>query len=770
MPKEIKEACKAEMWCQTKMTDFWKMRQNLGEPKTSAGFDEIDEDEIFSNYWSKEHPTVLYDFGSDSDNERQKDLQSDADIQGIQDSGSTRGRDIVTLQMSDSVKQTYSRGATMIQKMGYVGIGPIGASGEGIWNPIPVPELPKRGCKPVIGLSENEDDSSGKGKKHYASTSEGHPKTLFVKSSNPVVVDPTGTGTGIGTGTGTGTSLDEPCAKKQKVMTITPPPMSAVTSPIYAPVASVQNPENSPKTPGFGMGHLQSVGNPQNTIVGGVSLTGVGGAQKDTTDNSPLKHSILSANPDFCLNEFASKFQQTSERNRQIMKTLKSDAVAECQGSTNRIYPTYDPNSEMMNFMAVMPLGRDNNPPQNVINPNDIQVTSLQMDLSKVKNIDKINISKESNKMVYSTLLKAERENKRLTKKIEKLQADLDNVKAKEKATDNRFKDLQNRIKKSSPTEAIVQQEKMNEQVQKLTKELDECQKRLQDEQASSAQLFKSVESSAQVNNKLKTNLDYAVKGNNILKTELENEKKQSLSRANMIFNLQKELANEKKKEESSAKTINNLNKQLDNMKQKEESTAKSISNLEKELENVKKTESSATASTNIIHQMRRELENAKKREESAAKKIFDLRKELENTKKEESTDSTQRLHDLKKELDNAKKNEESTAKTIHDLKRELGDEKKKEVTAAKTIQDLKKKLEDERKRATNLQGKVEEIHKKSEKEMSQMKKKMENVMAENRATSSEDHHVKDTIINSVKLIKQENWDKIMKNTDSLSE
>ena len=100
------------------------------------------------------------------------------------------------------------------------------------------------------------------------------------------------------------------------------------------------------------------------------------------------------------------------------MKTLKSDAIVECQESTNIIFPTYDPNNEMVNFMAIMPLGRDNNPPKNVINRNDVQVTSLQMDLSKVKNIDKINISKESNKMVYSTLLKAERQNKRLTKKI----------------------------------------------------------------------------------------------------------------------------------------------------------------------------------------------------------------------------------------------------------------------------------------------------------------------------------------------------------------
>jgi hypothetical protein len=94
--------------------------------------------------------------------------------------------------MSDSVKQTYSRGETMIQKMSYAGIGPIGASGEGIWNLVPVPDPPKRGCKPIIGLSENEDDSSRKGKKYYASTFEGHPKTLFIKSSNPIVVDPTG--------------------------------------------------------------------------------------------------------------------------------------------------------------------------------------------------------------------------------------------------------------------------------------------------------------------------------------------------------------------------------------------------------------------------------------------------------------------------------------------------------------------------------------------------------------------------------------------------
>ena len=67
MPKEIKEACRSELWTQTKMNDFWEMRLNLGEPKTSTPFEEIKEDELFSNYWNKEHPCVAYQLGTSSD-------------------------------------------------------------------------------------------------------------------------------------------------------------------------------------------------------------------------------------------------------------------------------------------------------------------------------------------------------------------------------------------------------------------------------------------------------------------------------------------------------------------------------------------------------------------------------------------------------------------------------------------------------------------------------------------------------------------------------
>ena len=138
--------------------------------------------------------------------------------------------------MSDSTKQNYSKGATTIQKMGYASIGPIGASGEGIWNPIAVLDSPKFGGRPVFGVSyEIEDDSSRKDIKHYTCSSEGHPNPniMFFKSSNLVEVDPTGIDTSMG----------EPCAKKKKVMTNTMKAISMFTSPMYAPVASGQNPK-----------------------------------------------------------------------------------------------------------------------------------------------------------------------------------------------------------------------------------------------------------------------------------------------------------------------------------------------------------------------------------------------------------------------------------------------------------------------------------------------------------------------------------------------
>ena len=89
-----------------------------------------------------------------------------------------------------------------------------------------------------------------------------------------------------------------------------------------APVASGQNPENSPKTPRFGAVHLQRASNPQNTKAGGdwsgLSVTGFGGAgaYKNIADNSPFKQSIVSANPDFSFNDFATKFDHTNKRNR----------------------------------------------------------------------------------------------------------------------------------------------------------------------------------------------------------------------------------------------------------------------------------------------------------------------------------------------------------------------------------------------------------------------------------------------------------------------
>lgn len=44
-----------------KMDDFWSMRKALGELKTSANLDDIDEDIEFSKLWNMEHPNSAYD-------------------------------------------------------------------------------------------------------------------------------------------------------------------------------------------------------------------------------------------------------------------------------------------------------------------------------------------------------------------------------------------------------------------------------------------------------------------------------------------------------------------------------------------------------------------------------------------------------------------------------------------------------------------------------------------------------------------------------------
>lgn len=88
------------------MNDFWEMRKNLGEPKTSVDFEEIEEGKFFSIYWDKEHPSVVYQLGTSNDTDtniqRHKDFHYDTSIQGTQDLGSTKH--IAKLQMSDSTK------------------------------------------------------------------------------------------------------------------------------------------------------------------------------------------------------------------------------------------------------------------------------------------------------------------------------------------------------------------------------------------------------------------------------------------------------------------------------------------------------------------------------------------------------------------------------------------------------------------------------------------------------------------------------------------
>ena len=115
------------------------------------------------------------------------------------------------------------------------------------------------------------------------------------------------------------------------------------------------------------------------------------------------------------------------------------------------------------------------------------------------------------------------------------------------------------------------------------------AKKKIENEKFSTIQLFKSIENSAQVNNKLKIDLDIIVKESDNLKIELENERKKYSSIENIIHILKMALENEKKNEDFNARIIHNLQKELGNEKKKKESNANIIHNLKNKLENMKK-------------------------------------------------------------------------------------------------------------------------------------------------------------------------------------
>ncbi|KAH9312541.1 hypothetical protein KI387_027576, partial [Taxus chinensis] len=104
----------------------------------------------------------------------------------------------------------------------------------------------------------------------------------------------------------------------------------------------------------------------------------------------------------------------------------------------------------------------------------DYDVTSLQMDFKGMKPSDKINVSKRNNDVVYTTFLKVERENNKLNNKIQKLEADLENEKAKGKVALNKTGELERKIKSSASMTVVV----VNEQAQV---ELEEAKKKLQE-------------------------------------------------------------------------------------------------------------------------------------------------------------------------------------------------------------------------------------------------------------------------------------------------
>ncbi|KAH9296679.1 hypothetical protein KI387_044259 [Taxus chinensis] len=148
-----------------------------------------------------------------------------------------------------------------------------------------------------------------------------------------------------------------------------------------------------------------------------------------------------------------------------------------------RVLPTYNPDTDTLEYMYVVPKVVK---PENEMLPTDYDVTSLQMDLKEMKPSEKINVSKRNNDVVYTTLLKAERENNKLNNKIQKLEVDLENEKAKGKVVVNKTGELERKIKSSTSMTAVA----LNEQAQV---ELEDVKKNLQETTSKNNRLQKTL-------------------------------------------------------------------------------------------------------------------------------------------------------------------------------------------------------------------------------------------------------------------------------------
>ena len=98
---------------------------------------------MFDKLWNKEHLAEAHHSDTDDDYNDQDSLNPSSSTQ-IQ-----RGVDA-------STKLLYSKGAKIVEKMGYQGSGGLGPSGEGVWLPPQPPAIvPKHGQNQALGMEIN---------------------------------------------------------------------------------------------------------------------------------------------------------------------------------------------------------------------------------------------------------------------------------------------------------------------------------------------------------------------------------------------------------------------------------------------------------------------------------------------------------------------------------------------------------------------------------------------------------------------------------------
>lgn len=190
---------------------------------------------------------------------------------------------------------------------------------------------------------------------------------------------------------------------------------------------------------------------------------------------SPFKRSIISTIQGFNRTQFEAEMKNKRDTYKEGKKKLLDHITITLEPTTTLLVPTFNPDKETMEYTILVP--KINNKLEHYMDPSEYDMSTIQLDFEGMKNSNKINVSKRNNQVVYTSLLKLEKSKIQLQIQIETLELGLANGEEQTEETNNKSKDLENRVTKYGSISESKDNDQAQVELSDLKVKLDEMMK-----------------------------------------------------------------------------------------------------------------------------------------------------------------------------------------------------------------------------------------------------------------------------------------------------